>query len=132
MAGTTTQDPALLAKLAPYAASVAGAIVSLAFIERLTVRGRCLAFFVGLSTSIFLGPALAYWFFGEEAPPKLETAVLFITGVCAMGGLPIALKRLETIIGDPWSLLKAPRFRIVREPPPETSPPPPIAKDDQP
>jgi hypothetical protein len=101
---------AALAKLASIGPGFAGAVVSLAWVEDLTVRGRVMAVVVGLVSAIFLGPAICelvdlFWP-GEGLPPGARTGALFMTGLCAMGCLPKLLDWLKRVAGDPLSLLK--------------------------
>lgn len=101
---------AALAKLASFGPGFAGAVVSLAWVEDLTVRGRVIAVVVGLTSAIFLGPLFCeivdlFWP-GEGLPPGARTGVLFMTGLCAMGCLPKLLDWLKRLAGDPLSLLK--------------------------
>ncbi|MDP2214992.1 hypothetical protein [Phenylobacterium sp.] len=101
---------AALAKLASIGPGFAGAVVSLAWVEDLTVRGRGVAVMVGLVSAIFLGPAICdlvdlFWP-GEGLPAGARTGALFMTGLCAMGCLPKLLDWLKRVAGDPLSLLK--------------------------
>jgi len=105
-------EPAIagaLAKLAAFAPGFAGAVFSLAFVETLTRRGRVVAVVAGLLSSMFIAPALCALcdlFWPGDLPTSVGGAILFLTGLCAMGCLPKLLKWLEKLAGDPLSLLK--------------------------
>lgn len=101
---------AALAKAASFAPGFAGAVLSLAFIETLTSRGRFLAVVVGLAAAMFLAPGfcaiLDLFWPGNGIPAEIRSAVLFLTGLCAMGCLPKLLGALQRYAGDPLGLLK--------------------------
>lgn len=105
-------EPAIagaLAKLAALAPGFAGAVFSLAFVETLTRRGRFVAVLAGLLSSIFIAPAfcsIGDLFWPGDLPSSVTKAILFLTGLAAMGCLPKLLKWLEKLAGDPLSLLK--------------------------
>lgn len=101
---------AALAKIASFLPGLAGAVVSLRWVEDLTVRGRVIAVLVGCTSSIFLGPAIAdlvdlFWP-GDGLGPNAMGGVLFMTGLCSMGCLPPLLDWLKRVAGDPLALLK--------------------------
>lgn len=103
------QMAALAAKAWALAPGFAGAVLSLAFVEALTVKGRVLAVLVGLLSAIFLAPAIAagldlVW--PGPLPEVVARGVLFLTALCAMGTLPPLLGSLKRVAGDPLSLLK--------------------------
>jgi len=103
------QLAAAVAKLATFAPGFAGAVLSLAFVEALSRRGRVLAVVVGCLSAMFLAPALseiADLFWPGTLPPAVRAAILFLTGLCAMGCLPQLLRWLQRVAGDPLSLLK--------------------------
>ena len=103
------QVAAVLAKLGAFAPGFAGAVLSLAFVEALSRRGRILAVLVGCLSAMFLAPALceiADLFWPEALPSAIRAAILFLTGLCAMGCLPQLLRWLQRLAGDPLSLLK--------------------------
>lgn len=112
MADAPLNEPAIasaLAKLAAFAPGFAGAVLSLAFVETLTIRGRIVAVLVGLLSAMFLAPAICSLldlFWPGDLPMTVTNAILFLTGLCAMGCLPKLLSWLEKLAGDPLSLLK--------------------------
>ena len=100
---------ALFSKAAAFLPGFAGSVLSLAFVEALTVRGRVLAVVVGLCAVVWIAPALSagldlVW--PGEMPREVRSAVQFLTGLCAMGCLPPLLGWLRRVAGDPLSLLK--------------------------
>ena len=99
----------VLKHLMPCAPGFAGAVLSLAFVERLTFRGRVLAVGVGLASAVFLAPALADLadlFWPGELPKSVRTGLEFLTGLMAMGCLPKFLEFLQRFAGDPLRMLK--------------------------
>ena len=103
------QLAAFVAKAVAFAPGFAGAVLSLAFVENLTVRGRVVAVLVGLAAALFLAPAIAaglglIW--PGALPAEVDRAVLFLTAISAMGVLPPLLGWLRRLAGDPLSLLK--------------------------
>lgn len=101
---------AVLTKLAPLAPGAAGAVLSLAFGERLTVRGKALSVGVGLACACWLAPALV-WTLSKLSPwgaPPAEVgqAVGFLTGLFGMIVLAGLAPWLAKVAGDPLALLK--------------------------
>lgn len=105
-------EPHLLAGLkiiAPYLPGFAGAVLALAFLEKLTPRGRIVAVAVGLGAASFLGPAfsaLADLFWPGVMPSSVDGAIKFLTGLLGMGCLPPFLGWVRKVAGDPLNLLK--------------------------
>lgn len=100
---------AVVAKVATFVPGFAGAVLSLAFVDKLTMRGRVLAVIVGMSAAMWIAPALAdiadvFW--PGDMPRTVRAAVLFLTGLCAMGCLPELLKAFKRVAGDPFGLIK--------------------------
>lgn len=106
-------DPGVTAavgKLVAFAPGFAGAVVSLAFVEKLTARGRVLTVMVGLATAAFVGPALsagADLIWPGVLPEAVSSCIMFLTGLCAMGCIPPLLGWAKRKAGDPLSLMKA-------------------------
>lgn len=103
------QVAVLIAKAWALAPGFAGAVLSLAFVEALTVRGRIVAVAVGLAAALFLAPAIAVGLdlvWPGTLPAAVDRAVLFLTAISAMGVLPPLLGWLKRVAGDPLSLLK--------------------------
>lgn len=95
--------------IGPYVPGFAGAVLALAFLERLTPRGRVLAVAVGLAAASFLGPALsalADLFWPGAMPREVDGAIKFLTGLVGMGCLPPFLAWTRKVAGDPLNLLK--------------------------
>lgn len=95
--------------VAPYVPGFAGAVLALAFIERLTIKGRIVAVVVGLAAAAFLGPAfsaLADLFWPGVMPKEVDGAIKFLTGLLGMGCLPPFLTWTRKVAGDPLNLLK--------------------------
>lgn len=103
------QIAAALKALAPYAPGFAGAVLSLAFVEQLTLRGKAVCVAVGLASAMFAAPALsdlADLVWPGAMPRSVRSGIEFIVALCAMGCLPPLLAWLRKVAGDPFSLLK--------------------------
>lgn len=95
--------------LSPYVPGFAGAVLALAFLDKLTSRGRVLAVVVGLASASFLGPALsavADLFWPGAMPASVDGAIKFLAGLLGMGCLPPFLGWTRKVAGDPLNLLK--------------------------
>jgi len=103
------QLAALAAKFVAFAPGFAGAVLSLAFVETLTVRGRVIAVATGLVSAAYIAPglvAIADLFWPGPIDPRAANMIVCLTGVAAIGVLPSFLKWLKSKAGDPLSLLK--------------------------
>lgn len=106
-------DPQLIAvlgKLTPYAPGVAGAVLSLAFGEKLTVRGKALSVVGGLACALWLAPAIvaglgAVWPWGK-LPGEFVSAFAFLTGLFGMIVLAGLAQAAAKYAGDPLKLIK--------------------------
>jgi hypothetical protein len=106
-------DPHLLAalgKLTPYMPGVAGAVLSLAFGEKLTVRGKALSVLGGFFCALWLAPALvagvgALWPWGK-LPGEFVNAFAFLTGLLGMIALAGLAQAVAKYAGDPLKLIK--------------------------
>lgn len=103
------QVAALVGKAVAFAPGFAGAVLSLAFVEQLTIRGRIVAVLVGLASAMFLAPGLVdavdlIW--PGQIPATVARMVQFLVSISAMGVLPPLLGWLKKVAGDPLSLLK--------------------------
>jgi len=107
--GGEPQLAALIAKAATFAPGFAGAVLSLAFIDKLTVRGRVLTVIVGLCCAVWIAPAaadLADLFWPGAMPPSVRNAIQFLTALVGMGAIPPFLDFVKRFAGDPLGLLK--------------------------
>lgn len=108
-----TGDPNLLAvlsKLAPMTPGVAGAVLSLAFGEKLTVKGKAISVGGGLACALWVAPALvalaaALWPWGKF-PLELGNAITFLTGLLGMIALAGLAQAVAKYAGDPLKLIK--------------------------
>ncbi|WP_433934399.1 hypothetical protein [Brevundimonas diminuta] len=114
MADTPTPTGALadfVRLVAPYVPGVAGAVLSMAFGEKLTVRGKLLSVAAGVASVLWIAPAMvavaAHFWPGEgELPVQLVGFVGFVSGTFGMvllSGLAQALARYSR---DPLSLVR--------------------------
>ncbi|KQV66651.1 hypothetical protein [Caulobacter sp. Root343] len=108
-----TGDPHLLAvlsKLAPMTPGVAGAVLSLAFGEKLTVRGKTISVVIGLASALWIAPAViavlaVLWPWGKF-PVELGNAITFLTGLLGMIALAGFAQAVGKYAGDPLKLIK--------------------------
>jgi hypothetical protein len=108
-----TGDPtlvAVLSKLAPMTPGVAGAVLSLAFGEKLTVRGKTVSVVIGLASALWIAPAAiailaALWPWGKF-PSELGNAITFLTGLMGMITLAGLAQAVGKYAGDPLKLIK--------------------------
>lgn len=111
MADHLPSDPgvaALAAKGLALLPGFAGAVLSLAFVDKLTLRGRILTVAVGMGAAAFIAPALVdiaalHW---PDMPKSVWSAMQFMVGLLAMGVLPVVLDTARKVAGDPLSLIK--------------------------
>lgn len=101
---------AILSKLAPMTPGVAGAVLSLAFGEKLTVRGKALSVVIGLASALWIAPAMiaivaAVWPWGKF-PSELGNAITFLTGLMGMITLAGLAQAAAKYAGDPLKLIK--------------------------
>lgn len=96
--------------LAPYAPVFAGAVLSMAFGERLTIRGKLLSAGVGLATALWVAPfacdLIDLFWPGDGLPTSVVAVVGFAAGAFGMimlSGLAQALARYSR---DPLSLVR--------------------------
>lgn len=114
MADTTPPSPGALTDalklVAPYAPGFAGALFSMAFGEKLTIRGKLLSALAGLASAWWVAPficdLLDLWWPGEGVPTSLANLIGFSCGVFGMillAGLAQAIARYSK---DPLSLVR--------------------------
>lgn len=101
---------AVLSKLAPMTPGVAGAVLSLAFGEKLTVRGKAMSVLGGLASALWIAPAVvavlsALWPWGKF-PAELGNAISFLTGLLGMIALAGFAQAVGKYAGDPLRLIK--------------------------
>lgn len=85
-------------------ASAAGAVISLSFIDKLTLRGRVIALFQGFLTAVFLAPMISSGV--AHAAPVLahvEMGVHFLVSLSAMAVLPPFLEWARQKARDPFA-----------------------------
>lgn len=101
----------LIKALAPYAPGVSGAMLGMMFAERLTVRGKLLAFATGVGCVLWVSPAVAlileHWMQGgEEFPAQIVSLIGFVTGVLGMGVLSGLAQAAAKYSRDPLALVR--------------------------
>ncbi|ATC25222.1 hypothetical protein [Caulobacter vibrioides] len=101
---------ALLSKLAPMTPGVAGAVLSLAFGEKLTVRGKAFSVLGGFLCALWIAPAIvagvgAVWPWGKP-PAEFGSAFAFLTGLFGMIVLAGLAQAAAKYAGDPLKLIK--------------------------
>lgn len=100
---------ALLKQASPFVPGFAGSILALAFLEKLTARGRVVAVCAGLAAAAFIGPGLSAitdLFWPGAMPAAVDGMIKFVTGLCGMGSIPPFLGWMRKVAGDPLNLLK--------------------------
>ena len=91
-------------KGAALVAGALGAVLSLRYIDDLSMFGRVLAVITGTLTAGYLSPAIATWFgLGQPA----ENAVAFVLGLTAMNLIPGLMRLSEKFASDPLSFIRA-------------------------
>lgn len=100
-----------LRQLIPYLPGIAGAVFSMAFGEKLTIRGKVLSASVGVASAWWLAPFICdvidwLWWPGEGVPVTVANLIGFVSGLFGMillAGLAQALARYSK---DPLSLVR--------------------------
>ncbi len=92
-------------KFAAVIAGMAGAVISLRYIDDLSMFGRVLAVLTGALTAGYLSPAAGQWL-GVSQPT--ENAIAFVFGLTAMNVIPGLMKLSEKFASDPLSFIRAP------------------------
>ncbi len=101
----------LLKSLAVYAPGMAGAVFSMAFGEKLTIRGKLLSAALGLASAWWLAPFICdlidwIWWPGEGVPVSLANLVGFCCGLFGMILLAGLAEALAKYSRDPLSLVR--------------------------
>ncbi|MDG4866538.1 hypothetical protein P8631_00735 [Guyparkeria sp. 1SP6A2] len=91
-------------KYAALIAGAAGAVISLRYIDDLSVFGRVLAVLTGTLTAGYLSPAAGQWL---GVAQQTENAIAFVLGLTAMNAIPGLLKLSEKFASDPLSFIRA-------------------------
>lgn len=100
----------LLRHLAPYAPVFGGAVLSMAFGERLTIRGKLLSAGVGLAAAMWVAPFLVdiarlLWRWGE-LPTSAVAVIGFACGAFGMILLSGLAQALAKYSRDPLKLVR--------------------------
>ncbi|MFI9652595.1 hypothetical protein [Guyparkeria halopsychrophila] len=95
-------------KHAALIAGAAGAVISLRYIDDLSMFGRVLAVITGTLTAGYLSPAAGQWL---DVSQPTENAIAFVLGLTAMNAIPGLLKLSEKFAADPLSFIRAPHNR---------------------
>jgi hypothetical protein len=114
MADTPTPSEALadfVRLIGPYVPGIAGALLGMAFGEKLTLRGRLVAMGAGVASVLWVAPGVVvliehFGFGGRSLPVQLVVFIGFVTGTFGMvllSGLAQALARYSR---DPLSLVR--------------------------
>ena len=72
-----------------------GALVSLKFIENLTIKQRATTVFAGTMVSAYIAPALLFYL---ELSPKMESGVAFLCGLFGMSFTGAVIKAMPDIL----------------------------------
>ena len=110
MAEPDPQLAAVAKGLIPFAPGAAGALLSLAVAENLTIRGKLVSGFGGLASAIFVAPALCVladpFLPGQGIPLPVANLVGFLCGTFGMIILAGLAKALAAYSSDPLKLVK--------------------------
>jgi hypothetical protein len=101
----------IMRAIGPYVPGIAGAVLSMAFGEKLTIRGKLLSVVAGVASVLWIAPALVavaahLWPGGGDLPVQMVGFVGFVSGTFGMvllSGLAQALARYSR---DPLSLVR--------------------------
>lgn len=100
----------MLKALAPYAPGFAGAVFSMAFGEKLTIRGKLLSAMAGLASAWWVAPFLCdmldFWWPGEGLPTSAANLIGFSCGVFGMILLAGLAQAIAKYSKDPLSLVR--------------------------
>jgi hypothetical protein len=101
----------LLKALAPYAPGFAGAVFSMAFGEKLTIRGKLLSAALGIAAAWWLAPFVCdlidwLWWPGEGVPVSLANLIGFACGLFGMILLAGLAQALAKYSKDPLALVR--------------------------
>lgn len=91
-------------KHAALVAGAAGAVISLRYIDDLSMVGRVLAVITGTVTAGYGSPAAGQWL---DLSQPTENAVAFVLGLTAMNLIPGLLKLSDQFASDPLSFIRA-------------------------
>jgi hypothetical protein len=95
-------------KYAALLAGAVGAVLSLRYIDGLSMFGRILAVVAGTATAGYVSPAISLWL---GLPQPAENAVAFVLGLTAMNILPGLMRLSEKFASDPLAFIRADHHR---------------------
>jgi len=89
-----------------FLASAAGAVTGALVDKTLTLQGKFTAFFIGLTSSVFVVPLiLARFFPGTTLTPE-AAGIFYLAATCANVALPPFLRFVSKRAGDPLAFLR--------------------------
>lgn len=114
MADTPPPSGALadfLRLVGPYVPGIAGAVLSMAFGDKLTFRGRLLSLLAGLAAVLWIAPLLVVlaehlWPLDGALPLQAVACISFLTGTFGMVVLSGFAQALAKYSRDPFGLVK--------------------------
>lgn len=105
----------------PHVASFSGAVITLAFVERLTISGKTFAVFFGFWVATMVGPivhAVATHYAPFIPAEVVAPGINFLVALAAMAVVPGALKAIGSVASDPrWV------YKLLRTDPPASGGP---------
>lgn len=103
-----TEEPlsAWMIRLYIVLAATAGAVTGALIDKSLTLQGKCTAFFIGLTGSIFLGPLIVSRFFPSDTLTPQAAGLFYVIAASMNGSLPPLLKFISKKAGDPLSFIR--------------------------
>lgn len=101
----------LLRLVGPYVPGLAGAVLSMAFGDKLTFRGKLLSLLAGLAAVLWVAPLLVVlagpiWPLEGDLPLQAVACISFLTGTFGMVVLSGLAQALAKYSQDPFGLVK--------------------------
>lgn len=95
-------------KAAPALAGFIGGVISLAFMQSLSLTGKILSVFGGAFSAGYFAPLIVHYFYssGASLAAGTENAIAFLTGLIGMNFLAGIYKVSLALREDPSSVLK--------------------------
>jgi len=91
-------------KLAWVLPAFAGALVSMAYMKRISLRRRLTLLFTGTVTAASMTPLISYWM--GTVPPQVESGMSFLIGLISMQATDALINILAFLGANPASLFE--------------------------
>lgn len=90
-------------------AATAGAVTGAVIDKGLTLQGKATAFFIGLSTSIFVGPLIMARFFPNSTLTPEAAGFFYVFAAVANGAAPPFIRFVSKRASDPLAFIRQPK-----------------------